>query len=348
MFDRKFLRLPSELYSREDMTCSKDTEKQILKGTHVLSSQFKIYAFMTLDEKSDPLCRCIVTVYENDDSAYLGFFEAHDDFEAVKLMADEAENLCVSLGKYIITGPVDSSFWIKYRMKTDMFTGPFAFEPYNREYYFDMWQKLGFIITEKYFSSFKSVPAKDNPDNKLAKRYESYINGDYRTVKVTAESFETHKREFFELFSRLYSSFPAYKPVSFEQFSSMYSSMPAILNPELAKFVFKDDEMVAFSVCVPDYRNYLSGNLLLNLPRIMKIRKHCSRYIVLYCGADRKGLGLASALAEDARRYFAEHKCRSVGALMHEGKITNSYYSKYDDSRTTYVLMRKNLRPVSG
>lgn len=123
-FDRKFLKLPSELYGRNEITQSKSTEKQILNGTHVLSSMFRIFPFMVLNEKTKPVCRCILTVYNEDENAYLGFFEAYDDFEAVRLMNDEVTKLCLSLGRHVITGPVDCSFWIKYRM---IFSGSLVF-----------------------------------------------------------------------------------------------------------------------------------------------------------------------------------------------------------------------------
>ena len=44
-----------------------------------------------------------------------------------------------------IVGPVDASFWLKYRMKINMFyKPPYTGEPYNKDYYYKLYNYFCF------------------------------------------------------------------------------------------------------------------------------------------------------------------------------------------------------------
>ena len=61
-FDRMFLALPKDLYPRE--TCTQDTkaERAILDGTHPLSGEFTVRAYLAVDDTgTSPQGRCVLT-----------------------------------------------------------------------------------------------------------------------------------------------------------------------------------------------------------------------------------------------------------------------------------------------
>jgi len=61
-----------------------------------------------------------------------------------------------------LIGPVDASFWIKYRLKVNLFDRlPYVSEPYNKDYYLNLFLGSGFVIEERYISNiYKKLPKK--------------------------------------------------------------------------------------------------------------------------------------------------------------------------------------------
>ena len=102
-------------------------ERKLLTGKHVLNKYFKLYKLCAYD-KEKIVGRLAVTIYPDDTNAYVGFFECINDEKCALLMFLEAEKLAREKGKTKMIGPMDASFWIKYRMKTNLFTGVHIFQ----------------------------------------------------------------------------------------------------------------------------------------------------------------------------------------------------------------------------
>ena len=61
-FDRMFLALPKDLYPRETRTQDTKAERAILEGTHPLSGEFTVRAYLAVDESgTSPQGRCALT-----------------------------------------------------------------------------------------------------------------------------------------------------------------------------------------------------------------------------------------------------------------------------------------------
>ena len=150
---RKFLELPGRLYTKKEIMQQPEEERRILEGTHVLSHYFTVFPLLVLDERGTAVSRAVLTVYPEDPEGYLGFFESEDCKEAVKLLFEKAESVAAAHGCRKITGPVDASFWIRYRFKNSCFDRSYTGEPYNREYYVRLWQEAGYEIVERYYSN---------------------------------------------------------------------------------------------------------------------------------------------------------------------------------------------------
>ena len=112
-----FLELPATLYKGE--LCPQDfsTEKMILEGTHPLSSDFSVIPMVVVNERDEAAARGLLTFYDDEESAYLGFFECIDDIEACRALMEKVVETIEANGKKDIIGPVDSSIWIGYRFK---------------------------------------------------------------------------------------------------------------------------------------------------------------------------------------------------------------------------------------
>ena len=131
-----FLALPGKLYQKNELTQDYDTEYKLLHEKHTLSKYFNITPFVVIDKNSQmPVARCMLTYYPEDDVAYFGFFECIGQQEIAEQLLDTVSKKAKKDGKTKLSGPVDASFWIKYRLKINLFDRiPYTGEPYNKNY----------------------------------------------------------------------------------------------------------------------------------------------------------------------------------------------------------------------
>lgn len=341
---RLFLKLPTRLYGAD---CPQDikTEKQLLQGKHILSPCFEIIPFITTDQNGKAVCRCMLTYYPEDTTAYLGFFEAYDNPEAVQEMLRCAEERAAVDGKSMLIGPVDASIYINYRFKADRFDKTYTGEPYNKPYYPTLWENCGFSVSDHYFSNqLRRVEAKDI-DPRLSRLYDRFVARGYRFMSPERRDFDRYLADICDSMMRLYSEFTAYKPLSKEQFSSMFSYLKYVLNFDMVKLVYKEDKLRAFGICLPNYGTLTRGKLTpAKLLQILKIRSKPKEYIILYVGADPSASGLGGALVHDIRNSLHQNDCTSIGALIKEGNVTGEVYDILYTDRFSYVLFSKELR----
>ena len=76
---KKFLELPGRLYTSRELTQNPEEERQILTGTHVLSHYFTVLPLLVLNDREEPVSRAVLTVYPEDPTACLGFFECEEN-----------------------------------------------------------------------------------------------------------------------------------------------------------------------------------------------------------------------------------------------------------------------------
>lgn len=120
--------------------------------------------------------RCILTIYPGDDYSCIGFFESVNDIECSKLLFEEASRISKANKCKKIVGPIDCSFWIKYRLKINNFhKKSYVSEPYNKEYYLDLFLAGGYEIAETYVSNyFEKLPLFNYIDKKSMGRYKRF------------------------------------------------------------------------------------------------------------------------------------------------------------------------------
>lgn len=340
-----FLQLPAQLYGSD---CPQDikAEKQLLHGSHILSPYFKVIPFVTTDKSGKAVCRCMLTYYPEDNTAYLGFFEAYDNPEAVREMLCCSEERAFADGKTTLLGPVDASIYINYRFKIDRFDKTYTGEPYNKPYYPILWENCGFSVCDRYFSNQLRRVGANDIDPRLSRLYERFTARGYRFVSPKRRDFDSCLTDICESMMRLYSEFTAYKPLSQVQFSSMFSYLKHVLNFDMVKLVYKEDKLCAFGICLPNYGILTRGKLTpIKLLQILKIRSKPKEYIILYVGAEPGASGLGGALVHDIRNTLYQNGCTSIGALIKEGNITGEVYDILYTDQFRYVLLSKDLQP---
>ncbi len=339
---RDFLALPKMLYTKDtNMENPKEIEKLLL-GSHPLSKYFVLHKFMVYRNKK-AVGRFVITTYAEDETAYIGFFECIQDKEVAELIFKTATSYAKEAGYQKIVGPVDASFWIKYRLKSNLFENkPYTGEPYNKGYYFSMFQENGFLVCQHYTSNLYNQVSKEEPI--YDDRYNTFLKNGYEIVSPKPEDFDKVIKELYQLITKLYSDFPIYKPVSYEDFAEVFSDYRYIINMSMVKMAYCNKEAAGFFVSVPDYGNkvYHLGSFG-NLLKVLSLKKKPKRYVMLYMGVDAKHKGLGKALVGSIMEELRISGLPSVGALARDGKITQKYGEEHIEQRCEYVLFEKAL-----
>lgn len=338
-----FLRLPAQLYGDD---CPQDlkSEKQLLRGNHPLSACFEVIPFVTLDSSGKVVCRCMLTYYPDDETAYLGFFEAYNTLDAVQAMFRCVEDRTTADGKCRLMGPVDASIYINYRFKLDRFDKIYTGEPYNKSYYPALWENCGFSVCARYCSNqLRRVEAEDI-DPRLSRIYDRFVARGYRFLTPQSRDFDRYLIDIYDSMMRLYSGFTGYKRLSKVQFVSLFSYLKYVLNFDMVKLAYKEDKLKAFGICLPNYGVLTRGRITpAKLLKIMKIRAKPEEYVILYVGAEPNASGLGGALVHEIRNSLNQNGCTSIGALIREGNVTGEVYDFLYTDRFQYVLFSKEL-----
>ncbi|MBO7689446.1 MAG: hypothetical protein J6T14_01210 [Clostridia bacterium] len=343
-FDRQFLALPKRLYDRAHRTQDTKAERALLDGTHALSGEFTMQFYLAVDESESPLGRCALTYYDDDPAAYVGFFECVEDLAVCRALLEAAEAQARADGKEKLVGPLNGSFWIGYRFKVENFDEHFTGEPDNLPYYPAFWEACGFTVAERYYSNYLRSPTADDPSEKWEKRLQRALDKGYVIKSLERGQFDAALRDIYRMIVRLYAKFPAFKLISEEQFIALFGSLKYVVDYDCVLLGYKDGELAGFFVCVPNYGTLVDGDLSLrDLPAILKIRRDCKEYVILYIGVDRKHLGLGGAFAQTIRDIGQKKGAGSIAALIHEGNSSGVFFRELTTHTARYVLLEKQL-----
>ncbi len=340
----KFLKLPKSLYTDDKLTNSYKQEKNILLKKHTLSHYFSITPLLIIDEKEKPLARLIIAFYENDENAYLGYFECIDDLKVAKLLFESAENYCKKNNKNTIIGPVDASVWIKYRLKINNFNIPYTNEPYNKDYYYKLFLDNDYIVRNHFISNIypKTDSKSENP--KAQKRLAQKIEQGYIIKSPDPKKINEHIKELYSLYVELFNKFPLFKMITPDEFSALLKKLSTVSDVSMIKAAYFNDELVGFLISLPNYGSNICGNLnLKKLKNIMKLKKNADEFILLYLGVKKGHAGLGLAMTQLIVDEMIKREIKIIGALIQDGKVTGNYFSNCIVDVNEYVLLHKPL-----
>lgn len=336
-----FLRLPKKLYSKRDIVQNEKEESDLLLGRHVLSKYFVLHKLIVYN-KDVPCARCVITIYPGDTVAYLGLFESIDDFNCAKLLFDEGKRISIENKCNKIQGPVDASFWVRYRLKTSGFQKKvFVAEPNNKDYYLKLFLDAGYEICERYISNYyKRLPTLWFNNKKAKDRYNRFISKGIKIITPKAKDFDVIIKDIYNLLMELYSDFPVFKPISHEDFVKYFSNYRYILDYSFVKLAYHKGNAVGFIIGMPDYGNMLYRRLsFIDYIKLFLKRIRSKNYVILYMGVKKEYRGLGNAMIQTLFKNVQRKRSHTIGALIKEGKATGQYVSNEIISNNTYVLL---------
>ena len=338
---KDFISITKSLYSNEDNMEDSSTLEDILLDRHPLSKDFKLNKYIIYDEEKI-VGRFIITEYPDDkDVCYIGFFECINNSEVAKYLFDEASIIAKEKGYSKIIGPVDASFWIKYRLKINKFERPYTGEPYNKDYYYKLFLDNDYKVCDHYTSQVYDSVDETYSNKKFTEHYKEFMSLGYEIVKPNINDFDKCMEEVYELITKLYSDFPVFKMLSKESFLSIYKSYKNIINMDMVRMAYYKGTPVGFYISIPNYNNIVYHINLKNIFKILKIRKHPKEYVMLYMGVDSNHTGLGKAIIYTIAEELKKSNLPSIGALAHDGKISQNYASDKINARYEYVLLER-------
>lgn len=345
---RDFLALPGRIYGKEELMQNRKEERAILRGAHVLSHYFTVTPILVYRDGS-AVSRGIVAAYPDDETAYLGFFESENDSAAAGLLFHTAFGLARDMGMKRIVGPVDCSFWIRYRLKTNQFRAPYTGEPYNKDYYLKLWEENGFQVCEQYGSNHYMVVENDEGCEQRMEQLARKLEEGYEIKSPRPREFRRMLREIYGLMIELYSGYPAYKRITEKEFRRQFQYLRSVLNYSMVKMAYYQEAAVGFFLAVPDYGNAVCGKpRLWKRPALYVRKRKPDSYVMVSMGVDPGHQELGSAFAESIRGELKNQRVPSVGALIHNGTHGKNYVEQRSDFAYEYVLLeRQDIHALS-
>lgn len=341
-----FLAFPQKIYKKHEMTQNIEEERKIAEETHVLNKYFKQIKILAYHYCGEVCGRCIVTIYPGTSFAYVGYFECIEEGECAKALFCKVDSCAREHGLQSVIGPLDSSFWLKYRLKVNHFNKPPYFgEPYNKPYYEKLFEDNGYRAIESWVSNLYAKPPLFSRIKNLYKdRLLLAESKQYTIVSASPKEFAKTLDIIYRLISETFKDFMAFHPITIEDFREICKNYRYILDYRLVKIVYYNHKPVAFSITLPDYQNLLYRKLTLwcKLQILLK-RLRSGNYVSLYMGSKKEHNGLGKALTQKIIQALYIRRASCIGALIANGKITERFAKELIQSKNSYVLYEKKL-----
>jgi len=257
-FFHKFCCFSETVY--KDDTCYTPIAAEIFENNLLQSSFSERQAlFLAVNDLGEPLARMVGRITSDFNSpdgkslGLIGFFEALNNQEAAESIFKEAVKWFREQNIDRIIGPMDEDIWHACLMNKGPFDGTsFLMEPYNPDYYPELWENFGFRKISSY--STKQVDEL-KPLVKTLKEFKTFLKEKkYKLRPLNMNCFSEELKLMYDLFNQTYcQSFMYIKP-SMEDFISFFEEIQPIIDPEL--IIFAQDqsgENIAFLVALPDY-----------------------------------------------------------------------------------------------
>lgn len=338
---RDFINFSKKLYSKKYYVDSPSEIREILTGQHIFSKYFRAYPILAY-KNEDVVARCLLTRYEKDDALYIGFFECIDDSEIAKSLFDYCEKKAKEWGYKKIIGPVDASFWIRYRMKLDHYEEqPYVGEPYNMGYYKRLFEENGLELKEKYTSTMYDKIPDNYHDRLLDGLHKRCKEKGYEIKSIKKSDYDRCIAEIYDLMTELYKGFPIFSTIDRGDFITYFDRYRHILDYRFVKMAYFNGKAIGFFIGIPDYHNHLYSINLGNLIKAVRDRGLKKRYALTYLGClnDYKGLGFG--ITKDMIDELHETGSYSIGAFSHNGRVGKAFAKDLIMDTYTYGLFEK-------
>ena len=236
-----------------------------------------------------------------------------------------------------IIGPLNGTTWNTYRYITDKGNHPpFLMEPFNEDYYVELFEKIGFKPLTYYIST---IMENMNPVQRghLSKKIEKLKKFDYYK-DITVKSAENEDliavlNKVYDLTIEAFKNNFLYSELDREIFLKMYMSYENKIVKKFFKMLYLKEELIGYVFGIPDYAEFQYKE---------KVETMILKTIAISPKYNGKGMGyiLIDELVKEAE--CSGYK-NVIYALMHEKNISKNIGLLLGNELRKYALFVKEL-----
>ena len=342
-----FLKIPTMLYEPSKLMQDVKMEEAVLQGIHpLLKDNLRFLPYICTEfsgGKESVVGRVALTLYDDEEFGFVGFYESIEDEEVARLLLKTCEIEARKAGKKGLKGPIDLSFFGRYRFALKE-NPPYTGEPTNKAYYPYLFEKAGFQIRNSYVSNFYDAIESSYENAKARKRLDYFREKGYRFIHPNKRNFDHYLAEIHPLLMERYKDFQGFRTIDREDFVKLYSPLKYIVDEEMVFLAYDRDELRGFFLCLPDYGNLLQKPLNpLHFLKILLRKRKPACYILLYLAVKKNSEGLGLAFSQMATEVLKRKKAKSIAALIQKGKASEGYFQDQCTARREYVLLEREF-----
>ena len=276
--------------------------------------------------------------YNGRKTSYIGNVSIHEKYiKNEEKFFNEVFKELKKEGIETIIGPLNGTTWNTYRYVTDRGNHPpFLMEPFNEEYYVELFEKIDFKPLTYYIST---IMENMNPVQRghLSKKIEKLKKFDYYkdiTVKSAEnEDLITLLNKIYDLTIEAFKNNFLYSELDREIFLKMYMSYEDKIVKKFFKMLYLKDELIGYVFGIPDYAE---------LQYKEKVETMILKTIAISPKYNGKGMGyiLIDELVKEAE--CSGYK-NVIYALMHEKNISKNIGLLLGNELRKYALFIKEL-----
>lgn len=237
----------------------------------------------------------------------------------------------------LIIGPLNGTTWNTYRYVTNRGNHPpFLMEPFNKDYYVELFEKIGFKPLTYYISTIMENMNPVQREN-LSKKIEKLKKFDFYK-DITVKSAENEDllvvlNKVYDLTIEAFRNNFLYSELDREIFIKMYMSYEDKIVKKLFKMLYLKDELIGYVFGIPDY---------LELANNGKVETIILKTIAISPKYNGKGMGyiLIDELVKEAENLGYKNV---IYALMHEKNISRNIGLLLGNELRRYALFVKEL-----
>ncbi len=282
--------------------------------------------------------------------AFFGHFEVVDDFEVFKYMFKRITDIVKARSINTIIGPINFSTNYSCGLLIDGFDRqPSILMPYNHKYYQEFFEKAGLKkMVDLYafeLDAYLHIPEKFEKLNNLS--LEKFI-----VKNITYEYLVKNAYKVTHLFNQTWKQNLLFQSLDNRETLFLVESFKHILNPSLSFAVEYNNELVAFSVSLPDYSSilkYLGGRLtifkLLKLSgKIRRINKLRTAILGVLPSFRRKGIDVMMIMKTIKEAKNNGYISGEVSWILETNKLLLNTVAKLQPiNRTTYRIYTSHV-----
>lgn len=271
---------------------------------------------------------------------FFGFFESINDQEVANALLQKALEWVEAKGMTAMRGPANFSSNDVYGMLIDGFDDPpNILMPYNPKYYIDLLENAGFIKAKDlhawdlhYHELLKSEKLKRG-QALMRKRY------NVRVDKLNLKNIKEELAKIKYVYNKAWEKNWGFVPLTDEEIDAMAEDLKPLAAPEVTLFLYVNDQLVGFALCMPDYNQVfkkMNGRLFpTGIFKLMLGRKKIDRARIIILGLipEFRGKGLDSILY-----YEIVHNASDIGIRRGEASWV------LEDN----VMMRRGLEMMNA